>query len=113
MTRIPLMVTGGFKTLTHATEARERGVDMVGLARALVLDPALPNRWRSGSAGNPVFPKFTDPPEGGITAWYTMRLTALGEDREASDVGDLHAAMKAYEQRDSARIDIWNAQFRA
>ena len=113
LTRTPLMVTGGFKTLTHATEALERGVDMVGLARAFVLDPALPNRWRSGSSGDPVFPKFTDPPEGGITAWYTMRLTAMGEDREASDVGDLHAAMKAYEQRDSARIDIWNAQFRA
>ena len=74
-TRKPLKVTGGFKTLQQATEDLDRGVDMVGLARALVLDPALPNGWRSGMAGNAAFQKFKDPPESGITAWYTMRLT--------------------------------------
>lgn len=67
------------ETLQQATDALVRGVDMVGLVRALVLDPALPNTWRSGVAGDPVFPKFRDPPTGGIAAWYTMRLTEIGE----------------------------------
>ncbi|MEL6601519.1 MAG: oxidoreductase, partial [Pseudomonadota bacterium] len=110
LTTKPLMVTGGFKTLEQAGDALDRGVDMIGLARALVLDPALPNAWRSGGVGGPVFPRFVDPPEGGITAWYTMRLTEIGEDRESAEVGDLHDALRAYEARDEARVGTWNAQ---
>ncbi len=106
----PLMVTGGFKTLRQATEALDRGVDMIGLARALVLDPALPNGWLSGQTGDPAFPRFQDPPEGGITAWYTMRLTEIGEDREGAKVGDLHEAVRAYEARDEARVGFWKAR---
>ena len=113
LTRKPLMVTGGFKTLQHAADALARGnVDMVGLARALVLDPALPNGWRSGTGNDPKFPKFANPPEGGVTAWYTMRLTALGEDRAPSDSTELEASIREYEERDSDRISIWNARFR-
>lgn len=111
LTRKPLMVTGGFKTRKQACEALTRGVDIVGLARALVLDPALPDRWRSDQSDDPHFPKFKDPPEGGITAWYTMRLTEIGEDREASEIGDLGKAIAAYETRDHARIEIWNNHF--
>jgi 2,4-dienoyl-CoA reductase-like NADH-dependent reductase (Old Yellow Enzyme family) len=110
LTSKPLMVTGGFKTLQQASDALGRGVDMVGLARALVLDPTLPDGWRSGRSGDPVFPKFKDPPKGGITAWYTMRLTEMGEDRETSDVGDLQAAVRAYEERDDSRVDVWNSR---
>lgn len=110
LTRKPLMVTGGFKTLQQAADALGRGVDVVGLARALVLDPALPNRWRSGKTGDPAFPTFEDPPEGGITAWYTMRLTEIGENRESSDAGDLKTAVKAYEKRDDARVALWNTR---
>ncbi|SPH24491.1 NADH oxidase [Defluviimonas aquaemixtae] len=114
LTRKPLMATGGFKTLQHATDAVARGsVDMVGLARALVLDPTLPNGWRSGTKGAPKFPRFSDPPEGGITAWYTMRLTELGEDREPADSTELEASIREYEDRDSDRISTWNARFRA
>ncbi|MFQ6548122.1 oxidoreductase [Aestuariibius sp. 2305UL40-4] len=110
LTRKPLMVTGGFKTQQQAADALDRGVDVIGLARALVLDPALPDRWRSGDTGGPAFPTFTDPPEGGITAWYTMRLTEIGEDREASDGADLRTAVRDYETRDTARIELWNAR---
>ncbi|MEJ2029931.1 MAG: oxidoreductase, partial [Maritimibacter sp.] len=110
LTDKPLMVTGGFKTVHQMTDALDRGVDMIGLARALALDPVLPNKWQSGSLENPAFPRFQDPPEGGITAWYTMRLTEIGEDRETADVGDLSEAVQAYEARDAARINIWNAR---
>lgn len=113
LTDKPLMVTGGFKSLQLAEDALGRGVDMVGIARAFVLDPALPNGWRSGRTGNPVFPKFDDPPEGGITAWYTMRLTEIGEDREAAEVGGLQAAVRDYEKRDASRVAIWNSRSRA
>jgi 2,4-dienoyl-CoA reductase-like NADH-dependent reductase (Old Yellow Enzyme family) len=111
-TKKPLMVTGGFKTLQQAIDAVSDGAaDVVGLARALVLEPALPRGWQTGEVGDPAFPRFASPPEGGITAWYTMRLTALAEDRETTDVLDLMAAVKAYEDRDNDRIEKWKSRF--
>lgn len=112
-TDIPLMVTGGFKTRAQAETARAEGVDVIGLARALVLDPALPARWQAGDRADPVFPTFSAPPEGGITAWYTMRLTEIGEDRETAETGDLAAALQTYEARDTARVATWNATLRS
>lgn len=112
LTTKPLMVTGGFKTLQQAVEAiSHRGVDMVGFARALALDPSLPNKWAAGSTDYPNFPRFQNPPEGGVTAWFTMRLTELGEDREPSDASLLEAAIKSYDDRDRERIATWNAHF--
>ena len=90
---------------------RSGAADMVGLARALVLDPQLARAWLGEEGGDPEFPSFTAPPRGGITAWYSMRLTALGEDREAAFTLDPHAALLAYEERDESRCPHWRAQF--
>ena len=85
-THVPLMATGGFKTRVAAHAALAEGAtDIIGLARALVLDPKLPAHWRATDDRDPEFPCFTDPPEGGITAWYTMRLTDIGEDSDSSE----------------------------
>lgn len=114
ITRKPLMLTGGFKTYQQARDAIADGTcDMVGLARALALDPALPDLWQRSDRKNVVFPKFENPPEGGITAWYTMRLTAIGEDRETDDSPVLDSAMADYEDRDAKRVPRWNAHFGA
>lgn len=110
-TDIPLMVTGGFKTLAQAEMAVTQGqADVVGLARALVVDPELPSYWLSGQRGEPQFPRFNNPPEGGVTAWYTMQITqnAKGEGALAPD--DLEEAIAAYEIRDDARRQIWNSR---
>ena len=49
----PLMLTGGFKTRAQAEDAVARGaVDIVGLARALVLEPSLPDLWKAGRKSN-------------------------------------------------------------
>ena len=107
----PLMVTGGFKTIAQAVHAIEDGAaDMIGLARALVIDPNLPNTWQQ--AGDDVtFPRFAAPPEGAITAWYTQQLTRLGQDKQIDPNADLAMALAAYNERDDARIPLWNAQF--
>ncbi|MGB1110121.1 MAG: oxidoreductase [Gammaproteobacteria bacterium] len=112
VTRIPLMLTGGFKTRDQAVDALASDtVDMVGLARAMVLNPDLPNSWLSDASVDPVFPRFPAAPPGGITAWYTMRLSALGEDRESSFDMDLPSAIREYEQRDEARCATWLETF--
>ena len=76
VTTKPLMLTGGFKTRSQVEEAVASGaVDVVGLARALVLEPSLPDLWKENQRPEPVFPRFSETPEGGVTAWYTMRIT--------------------------------------
>lgn len=109
-TNIPLMVTGGFKTLMQAQNAIADGsADVVGLARALVVDPELPSYWLSGKRGELQFPRFENPPEGGVTAWYTMQITQNAKDEVALDPSKLKEAIAAYENRDDARRRIWNS----
>ena len=112
VTTKPLMLTGGFKTRMQAEDAVASGaVDIVGLARAMVLEPSLPDLWKADRNPEPVFPRFSDAPEGGITAWYTMRLTQIGADEETPEFGDLERAIVDYEARDKARTEVWLRHF--
>ncbi|MGI9602093.1 MAG: oxidoreductase [Acidimicrobiales bacterium] len=112
VTDSPLMMTGGFKTRGEAGAAVESGaVDAVGLARALVLDPDLPTKWLQPEGGDPEFPTFPSPPPGGVTAWYTMRLTALANHNEAGFDPELDTAIADYESRDAERVGAWREQF--
>ncbi|MBY5933206.1 NADH:flavin oxidoreductase/NADH oxidase family protein [Tateyamaria omphalii] len=111
-TAIPLMVTGGFKTLAQAESAVAEGkADLVGLARALIVDPDLPSFWLSGAREAPLFPRFHNPPEGGVTAWFTMQITRIAKGEAALGPDELEAAIAAYESRDQARRDVWTARF--
>jgi len=111
MTSVPLMATGGFKKRADAEYAVGSGaVDCIGLARALVLDPALPKTWKENGP-DPVFPRFERTVPGGITAWYTESIhrTASGDasspvfsPREAVEA--LSARTRQLGQRLSSRI---------
>jgi len=112
VTAKPLMLTGGFKTRAQAEDAVAGGaVDVVGLARALVLEPSLPDLWKADRKTEPIFPRFSETPEGGITAWYTMRLTEIAAGKEAQAFGDLGQAITDYEGRDKDRTDVWLRHF--
>ena len=112
VTDVPIMLTGGFKRREQAVAAvAGSACDMVSLARAMVLDPRLATGWLTEDGGDPQFPVFESPPRGGVTAWYTMRLTALGEDRENTFALDPHSALRVYEQRDAQRCIRWRARF--
>lgn len=112
ITRIPLMVTGGFKRREQAIDAVASGAaDMVGVARALVLNPRLAATWLTEEGGDPAFPVFTAVPRGGITFWYTMRLAALAEDSEDSYSPDPAEARRVFEERDARRCIEWQRRF--
>jgi len=114
LTTKPLMVTGGFKRRQQVVDALTSGrADLVGLARALALDPSLAERWRTDAHVDPVFPRFSSPPEGAVTAWYTMRLTEIGENREEASNSrpDLMTAVQAYAVRDRRRVTRWLDRF--
>lgn len=111
-TQKPLMVTGGFKTFQQAEAAIQDGkADLIGLARALILDPDLPKKWIAGQASNPGFPRFENPPEGGVTAWYTMQITGMADGESALSSTDLADAIRAYEDRDQMRRKLWADHF--
>ena len=111
-TNTPLMLTGGVKTLQQAVEIISSGAaDVVGLARALVLYPDLANRWRRGAENRPAFPRFSSTPEGGVTAWYTMKLIETVEPHEQTATLDIDAALEIYLKRDAERVIDWNTHF--
>ncbi|MEM7094056.1 MAG: oxidoreductase [Actinomycetota bacterium] len=113
----PIMVTGGFKTRGEAAAAvHSAAADVVGVARAMVLDPELTSRWLARPASDPVFPRFASSPPGGVTAWYTMRLAevARGEESDSAvPLSDsvLEDALRHFEERDRERVPIWQARF--
>ena len=112
VTKVPLMLTGGFKSRDQAVDAIASGAaDMVGLARAMALNPRIAKDWLTEAGGDPEFPKFDSNPPGGITAWFTMRLTALGLDQERSFRLDLPTAIRIYEERDAQRCIRWREKF--
>ncbi|MBW4708555.1 oxidoreductase [Roseobacter sp. YSTF-M11] len=112
VTSIPIMLTGGFGTSAQAVAAVQSGAaDAIGLARAMVLNPSIADDWLRGSGGDPEFPEFEAPPRGGVTAWYSMRLTALAEDRETQFRPSPAAALDAYDARDAERCDRWLKRF--
>ena len=112
LTQIPLMSTGGFKHQAQAQAAIANGdVDMVGLARVMILDPALPKAWLEGSNSDPIFPRFATNPEGGVTAWYTMQMVALGEDKGQQSSLDLPKVLSIYAARDEQRCALWQSKF--
>ena len=106
------MLTGGVKTRAEAVAAVQSGAaDAIGLARAMVLDPALPLAWLTGKGGDLEFPVFETSPPGGITAWYSMRLTALGKNGESRFSMTTEEALAAYEARDEVRSQKWRDHF--
>lgn len=107
LTSIPLMATGGFKRREEAESAVLSGdVDAVGLARGFVIDPSLPTTWRAGKNA-PAFPRFATLPPGGMTAWFTMRITDLGSEQEKRTDRDIAQAIAEYEERDEQRVALW------
>ncbi|WP_138469645.1 oxidoreductase [Poseidonocella sp. HB161398] len=112
---MPLMATGGFKTYCQARAAVAEGsIDMAGLARALALDPALPAHWQAeGSAADPDFPRFRDPPPGGVTAWYAMRLAEIAGAGGGFGADEVQAAAAAWQAREAAQSQLWNRAFGA
>ena len=112
LTSVPLVVTGGFKKREQVIDALSiNAADSIGLGRALILRPDLPNEWIDGEDVTPHFPKFKSPPQGGITAWYTMLLTAIGNDNEREFNLELLPAIQVYENRDKARVMKWQAKY--
>ncbi len=90
--KLPLMLTGGFRTRAGMDEALAKGVDVVGMARPLIVEPELAARLLSGEATGAVPLKARRAPKS-LTAlaegaWYWSALTRIARGLEP----DLHAS---------------------
>lgn len=86
--KVPLMLTGGFRTAAGMSEAVGSGaIDLVGVARSLAMEPDLPSRLLSGK--DPIH--HVRPITTGIkmidrmalmeVAWYSRQLRRIGDGR--------------------------------
>jgi 2,4-dienoyl-CoA reductase-like NADH-dependent reductase (Old Yellow Enzyme family) len=87
--KIPLVVTGGFRTLSGMAGAIDSGaVDFVGIARLLAVEPDLPSRLLQGLEARQALHSIST----GISAidrmgmmeiaWYARQLHRMGQGRE-------------------------------
>lgn len=67
--RMPVMVTGGIRRLPVAEQVLASGIDVVGMATALAIDPHLPKAWREGGERAPVLRAIT---------WKNKVLASVG-----------------------------------
>jgi hypothetical protein len=93
---MPVMVTGGFRSVASMVEALEGGdLDVVGLARPLIADPEAPRRLLAGEIDKLPAPETTLHAFH-ILAWNSLQIERLGDglDPDLSLTGE--AAMAAF-----------------
>ena len=85
----PLMVTGGFRTVAGMAEAIRAGAtDLIGLARPLAIEPALPNQMLSGLVDainvdrRITGIKAIDEKAMMETVWYTHQLKRIAQGKK-------------------------------
>ena len=80
--RMPVMVTGGFRTVAGMIEAVEGGeTDVVGLGRPMIADPDTPRRILSGEIEKTLTPE-ADIDLFHLMGWNNMQLERLGDGLE-------------------------------
>ena len=86
--RVPLCVTGGFRTPDGMARAIEEGAAMVGLARALCIQPELPRQVLAGEDVHSLVRRLTtgfrsvDRVAMLDVLWYETQLVRMAEGRE-------------------------------
>ncbi len=86
LTKLPLFITGGMRSRAGMEQALASGADLVGLARPMAVDPALPNKLLSGAVTSaPVSPAlFGTGAVRGLadTAWHAAQIARIARGLE-------------------------------
>ncbi|MBT8389643.1 MAG: NADH:flavin oxidoreductase/NADH oxidase family protein [Altererythrobacter sp.] len=109
---MPIMVTGGItkKEVAEAALAKDEagfGVQLLGIARALASDPALPKHWREGTNADASLPQagFKDATLNGLAtmALTKQQLEKMAKGRSPGDGGSAVIALVADQYRAAKR----------
>lgn len=86
--KMPLMCTGGVRRKEVAEAVLAGGVDVVGIATALSIDPDLPKHWRAGGPDAPPAPKLKSKNKTlvsmGHMAFVVSQIGRMGKGQEPS-----------------------------
>lgn len=100
--KMPIMVTGGFRTASAMVEALQRGdLDIIGLGRPMVADPDFPNRILSGVIDAAPAAKAAATLIDAL-AWSNIQLERMGDGLEPDlglDTADAAAQFAAIETK--------------
>ena len=101
--KMPLMVTGGFRTAAGMTAALASGAaDVIGLGRPLCAEPDLAARLLSGAAdGVPLYENAIQPKRAGM-AWFALQLLRMGDGLDPDLAMDGETAERLYRENELA-----------
>jgi len=103
VTKMPLMVSGGFRSRAGMLDALESGdLDIIGIGRPMCVDTDLPAHLLDGSldeAGR--YEASITPPKAGL-AWFCLQLIRIGRGETPDTAMDGEAAIEAYRQSELA-----------
>ncbi|MFT4439041.1 NADH:flavin oxidoreductase/NADH oxidase family protein [Caballeronia sp. 15715] len=104
--KMPIMVTGGFRTAAAMEDALSRGdLDIVGLGRPLIADPDLPRRILSGDAqGAPASAAPSTLME--ILAWNNIQLERLADGLEPELGLDSDSATSEFQSIEKNNLEM-------
>jgi 2,4-dienoyl-CoA reductase-like NADH-dependent reductase (Old Yellow Enzyme family) len=81
--KMPVMVTGGFRTVSAMSEALDGGdLDMVGLGRPMIVDPEVPEKILSGKVDRAPTPEKGMNPFH-MLPWLNVQIDRLADGRDA------------------------------
>ncbi len=100
--RMPLMVTGGFRSAAGMSAALESGAaDVIGLGRPLCAEPDLPRRLLDRAAdGVPAYEDRIMPKRAGM-AWFALQLLRMGDGLDPDLAMDGETAAQRYQENEA------------
>ena len=115
--KMPLMCTGGVRRKEVAEAVLAGGVDVVGIATALSIDPDLPKHWRANGPDAPPAPKLKSQNKTlvsmGHMAFVAGQIRRMGLGREPSPKASPLMAMIAGQLRRRGHVKRYRAWLRA
>ncbi|MEM7057104.1 MAG: NADH:flavin oxidoreductase/NADH oxidase family protein [Pseudomonadota bacterium] len=103
-TKLPLMVTGGFRSHAAMVEALEvSAADVIGLGRTLCVEPELPRTLIDQSTTALDVEAGIDPPYAKMP-WYYAQLHRLGQGDDPNPTLGGEAAMQEFKDREAASL---------
>ena len=118
--KMPLMVTGGFRTVAGMNAALASGtMDLVGIARPLCVDPAIPGKLLSGAAAEtPAYEKTLRLGPGilgphspinmlkalngwGQQGWFCLQILRMGEGKNPDPKMGVFTAFRNYAKNEA------------
>ncbi|MEW9799725.1 hypothetical protein [Alteromonas sp. CYL-A6] len=68
-----------FNAISETGSMANGWVDLIGLARPFIIEPALPIKWRQNSLDNINLPRFDQSKSGDVTTSYLVMLYKLSQ----------------------------------